>query len=105
MLVKHWNKSRNCFLYYPRLIDETGKKRLYTPGHPSKKIAGQSEEKLKREIDEIRMFPERSFKKVTFKDFTPHYIAKHASKKSSYRHYESIAKKLLAYFGDNYLQK
>jgi integrase len=105
MLIKRWNKSRNAFLYYPRLIDETGKKRFFTPGHTSKKMAEQYESKLKREIDEKRMFPERFLPKIKFSEFILDYLQKHASKKRSFRHYVSIAKKLVEFFGDFYLHE
>jgi hypothetical protein len=105
MLIKRWSKSRKAFLYYPRLLDETGKKRLYAPGHTSKKIAEQYEGKLKREIGEKRMFPERFLPKIKFREFIPDYLLKHASKKRSFRHYVSIAKKLVEFFGDSYLHE
>lgn len=39
MLIKRWNKTRNCFVWDVRLIDENGKKRLFSTGHTSKKLA------------------------------------------------------------------
>ncbi len=105
MTVGRWSKSRNCILYYPRLIDETGNKRLFTPGHSSKKVARQYEEKLKREIDEKKMFPERFLPKIKFVEFVPDYLEKHASKKRSYRDCVSISKKLVEFFGDFFLHE
>lgn len=42
---------------------------------------------------------------MKFKDFIPEYLKKHASKKRSYRDYESITKKLVESFGDFYLHE
>ncbi len=105
MLVPKWSKAHNRLLYYPRLIDEKGRKRLYSPGHTSKKIAKEYEEKLRREIAERKMFPERFFSKRLFRDFVPEYLRKHASKKRSYRDYVSISKKLVAFFGESFLHE
>ena len=63
------------------------------------------EEKKKREIAERKMFPERFFQRVKFKDFVPEYLQKHALKKRSLRDYISISKKLLVFFGDLFLDQ
>jgi hypothetical protein len=47
MLVGKWHKTRKVWLYFPRLINEKGRKQLFTPGHTSKKVASQFEAKLK----------------------------------------------------------
>jgi hypothetical protein len=41
-----------------------------------------------------KMFPERFFIKILFKDFIPEYLQKHAAQKREYRDYEGIVKKL-----------
>lgn len=70
-----------------------------------RKIAREYEEKLKKEIAERKMFPERFPRKMLFKDFVPEYLEKHASKKRSYCDYVSIAKKLVAFFGESHLHE
>jgi len=105
MLVPKWSKTRRCLLYFPRLIDERGVKRLYSLGHTSKKVAREYEERVKREIAERKMFPERFFPRMLFRDFVPEYLRKHASKKRSYRDYLSIAKKLVGFFGELFLHE
>ena len=74
MLIKRRNKSRNCDVWDVRLIDENGKKRLFPTGHTSKKVAEQYENKLKNEISERKMFPEKFFEKRKFCDFVPDYL-------------------------------
>jgi len=103
VLIKRWHKTRNCYVWDVRIIDEHRKKRLFSTGHTSKKLAKEYEQKLKNEIAERKMFPERFFPKIQFKDFVPEYLKKHASKKRKYRDYESICKKLVCFFGDFYL--
>jgi len=105
VLIPKWIKSRNCKVWYVRLVDEHGKKRLFPTGLTSKRMAQDYEAKLKNDIAERKMFPERFFEKVKFKDFVPDYLQKHASKMRSYRDYISICKKLVAFFGDFYLHE
>ena len=104
-IESRFNNSRNHIIYYVRLMDEKGDRRLFSPGHTSKKMAREYEQKLKNEIAEKKMFPERSFTKIRFKDFIPDYLQKHASKMRSYRDYVSICKKLVAFFGEYYLHE
>jgi len=47
MLISRWHKQRNCFVWDVRIIDETGKKKLYPTGHTSKKLAKEYEHKRK----------------------------------------------------------
>ncbi len=105
MLIKRWNKTRNCFVWDVRIINEHGKKRMYSTGHTSKKVAEQYENKLKNEIAERKMFPEKFFERRQFKDFVPEYLKKHASHLRSYDFYEVICKKLVENFGDLYLHE
>jgi integrase len=100
MLIKKWNKTRKVFLYYVRLINEQGKKQLYAPGHTSKKVASQFEAKLKNEIAERKMFPDRFFPRVKFSDLAQEYLKKHAARTRSYPEYSSISNKLIKAFGD-----
>ncbi len=105
MLIRRLHKGRNCWVWDVRIYDENGKKRLYPTGHTSKKLAKEYEARIKNEIAERKMFPERYFPKIKFKDFIPEYLKKHASKKRSYRDYESITKKLVEFFGEYYLHE
>ncbi len=105
MLIRRLHKGRNCWVWDVRIYDENGKKRLYPTGHTSIKMAKEYEGRIKNEIAERKMFPERFFPKMTFKDFIPEYLKKHASKKRSYRDYESITKKLGDFFGEFYLHE
>jgi len=105
MLIKRWHKTRGCWVWDVRIKDEQGKKRLYSTGHTSKKVAGEYEDKLRREIAERKMFPERFFRKVLFRDFVPEYLKNHAYKKRSYRDYVSITNKLVGFFGDSFLHE
>src|SRR3990172_2230524 len=105
MLIRRLHKARNCWVWDVRIYDENGKKRLYPTGHTSKKMAKEYEGRIKNEIAERKMFPERYFPKMKFKDFIPEYLKKHASKKRSYRDYESITKKLGDFFGEFYLHE
>ena len=100
MLIKRWHKTRNCFVWDVRLIDENGKKHLYSSGHTSKKVAERYEQKLKNEIAERKLFPEKRLEKRQFNDFVPQYLKNHASHLRSYRDYVLICNKLLRYFGD-----
>ncbi len=105
MIIKRWHNSRKCWVYDVRIINEFGRKQLFPAGHTSIKKVKEYEQKLKNEIAEKKMFPERFFKKIKFVDFVPDYLKKHALKKSSYRDYVSITKKLIEFFGDSYLHE
>ena len=105
MLIKKWNKTRKVFVWYVRLINEHGKKEFYSPGHTSKKVAGQYEAKLKNEIAERKMFPGRFFPRIKFSDLAEEYLKKHAARTRSYPDYWSIANKLKKTFGDLYIRK
>lgn len=105
MLIKRWNKTRKCYVWDIRLIDEKGKKRLFTTGHSSKKVAERYEQKLKDEIAERKMFPEKFFEKKKFSDFVPDYLKKHAFHTRSYEFYVFMCKKLLQVFGDLHLHE
>lgn len=105
MLIRRWNKTRKKYVWDVRLINEKGKKQLFPTGHTSKKVAQQYENKLKNEIAEKKMFPERFFEKKLFKDFVPEYLKKHAANTRSYDFYEVICKKLVSYFGEKYLHE
>jgi integrase len=104
MLIKKWNKTRKVFLWYVRLINEHGKKELYSPGHTSKKVASLYESKLKNEIAERKMFPGRYFPRVNFADLAKEYLEKHAARTRSYADYWSISNKLKKAFGDLYIR-
>ncbi|HOE17411.1 MAG TPA: hypothetical protein PLX02_07160 [Syntrophorhabdaceae bacterium] len=69
MLIKRWHKTRKCYVWDIRLIDEHGKKRLYSTGHTSKKVAAQYEHTLRNEIAERKMFPDKFFERRIFRDF------------------------------------
>ncbi len=103
ILHKIDRNTLKCYMYYPRLINEKGKKQLYGPGHTSKKIAQQYEQKLKNEIAERKMFPERFPDKKKFDEFVPEYLKKHATSLKSYDFYEVICTILKRHFGDTYL--
>ena len=105
MPVKKWSKTLNRDVYYARVIDEHGIRRIVGPGHTSKKLVKEFEDKKKREMAERKMFPERFFQRVKFKDFVPEYLQKHALKKRSLRDYISISKKLMEFFGGFYLDQ
>ena len=105
MLIRRWHKTRGCWVWDVRIYDEHGKKRLYSTGHTSKKVAQEYEGKLKREVAERKMFPERFFRRVLFKDFVTEYLKNHASKKRSYRDYVSITNKLIGFFGDWFMHE
>lgn len=105
MLIKRWHKTRKCHVWDIRLIDENGKKRLYTTGHTSKKVAERYEQKRKDEIAERKMFPDKFLERRLFKDFVPDYLKNHASKTRSYKFYTIICNKLISHFGDMYLDE
>ena len=105
MLIKRWHKTRKCFVWDIRIIDENGKKRLFTTGHTSKKVCERYEQKLKDEIAERKMFPEKFFEKRKFSDFVPEYLKKHASHTRSHAFYTFMCKSLLRGFGDLYLHE
>jgi integrase len=105
MIVERESKTRKGKIYYVRLIDENGKKRLYSPGHTSKKVAEQYEWKLKNEIAERKMFPEKFFERRKLSDFVPEYLRKHAAHTRSYDFYAVMCKKLVSYFGEMYLDE
>ncbi len=105
MLIKRWNKTRKKYVWDVRLINEKGKKQLFPTGHTSKKVAGQYENKLKNEIAEKKMFPERFYEKKLFKDFVPDYLKKHAKNTRSYDYYEVTCNKLIRYFGETFLHE
>jgi integrase len=105
MPLKKWCKNLNRYIYYPRVRDEMGVRRVVGPAHPSIKLVKEYEDKKRREFAERRMFPERFFERIRFKDFIPEYLKKHALKKSSLRDYISISKKLIEFFGEYYLDQ
>ena len=105
MLIKRWHKTRKCYVWDIRLIDEHGKKRLYSTGHTSKRVAEKYEHDLRNEIAERRMFPDKFFERRIFKDFVQEYLKKHASNLRSYDFYEVICKGLVKHFGDLYLDE
>ena len=105
MLIKRWNKTRNCFVWDVRLIDENGKKRLYSTGHTSKKLAEDYARKKKDEIEEKKRFPERFPRNILFVDFADEYLDKHAENIRSTRNYKSTAKILKEHFSDKYLHE
>ena len=108
MIVEKWSASLKCPVYYVRLRDESGHRKLYPEKHTSKKVAEQYQRRLVGEIEERKMFPDRFPKRIKFADFvTNEYLKKHASKKRkmTYQQYESIAGKLIRHFGDIYLDE
>jgi len=102
MPLKKWNETLKRFIYYARVRDENGKRSIVGPGHTSIKLVKEYEDKKKREIAERKMFPERFFKRVLFKDFVPEYLQKHALNKRSLRDYISISRKLIDFMGEYY---
>jgi integrase len=107
MIVEKWSKSLKCPVYYVRLRDESGHRRLYPEKHTSKKVAEQYQRRLAAEIEERRMFPDRFPKRIKLADFVVEYLKKYASKKrpKTYREYGSITGKLTKHFGDIYLDE
>lgn len=106
MLIKRWYKTRNCYVYDIRLIDENGKKRLFTTGHTSKKVAREREHELRNEIALKKMYPERFAKRILLKDFIKNeYLTKHASRLRSYRDYVSLCNNLIKHFGHLHLDE
>jgi len=105
MPLKKWNETLKRFIYYARVRDENGKRSIVGPGHTSIKLVKEYEDKKKREIAERKMFPERFFKRVLFKDFVPEYLQKHALNKRSLRDYISISRKLIDFLGEYYLDQ
>jgi integrase len=105
MPLKKWSKTLKRVVYYARVIDENGKRRIVGPPHTSSKLVKQYEDKKKKEFAERKMFPERFFQRIKFRDFVPEYLQKHALKKRSLRDYVSICKKLIEYFGEHYLDQ
>lgn len=105
MLIKRWNKERNCFVYDVRIRDEYGKKRLYATGLSAKGVAKEYERKKLNEIAERRLFPERFIKERKFSEFVDEYLKKHAEHIRSTRNYKSTAKILIEFFGDKYLHE
>jgi len=105
MLIKRWHKTRKCNVWDIRLIDEKGKKRLFTTGHTSKKVAERYEQKLKDEIAERKMFPDKFLERRLFKDFVQDYLKNHASKTRSFKFYSIICNKLVGKFGEMHLDE
>src|SRR4030042_4882566 len=99
MPLKKWSKTLKRDVYYARVKDEHGERHIVGPPHTSSKLVKEYEDKKKREFAERKMFPERFFQRVKFRDFVPEYLKKHALKKRSLRDYVSICKKLIEYFG------
>jgi integrase len=105
MPVKKWSKTRKRIVYYARVIDETGKRRIVGPPHTSIKAVKKYEDKKRNEVADRKMFPELCVERIKFKDFVPEYLKKHALKKRSLRDYISICKKLVGYFDEYYLDQ
>jgi len=105
MIIRRWNKERKCYVYDVRVRDESGKKRLFTTGHTSKRVAMEYEAKKINEIAERKIFPERFIKERKFSDFVDEYIKKHAEHIRSTRNYKSTAKILKEHFGDTLLHE
>jgi integrase len=107
MLIPRWHKKRNCVIYDVRLVDESGKKKLFVTGHTSRKVAKEYEQKKRNEIAERKLFPERYFVKRKFADFVPEYLKKYASQKKpgTYSDYVSISRKLIRFFNEYYLHE
>jgi hypothetical protein len=107
MIVEKWSASLKCPVYYVRLRDESGHRRLYPEKHTSKKVAEQYQRRLAGEIEERKMFPDKFPKRIKFADFVGEYLKKYASTKrpKTYREYVSITGKLIRYFGDIYLDE
>ncbi len=107
MIVPRRSASLKCIVYYVRLRDENGHRRLYPEKHTSKKVAEQYQRQLKDKIEERKMFPNRFPKRMKLAEFIREYLKKHVSKKrpKTYREYVSITGKLLRYFGEVYLDQ
>lgn len=107
MIVQRWSETLKCPVYYVRLRDEAGHRRLYPEKHTSKKVAEQYQRKLKNDIEEKKMFPDRFPKRIRLADIMQEYLKKHASQKrpKTYREYQSITGKLLRHFGQVYLDE
>ena len=108
MIVEKWSASLKCKVYYVRLRDETGHRKLYPEKHTSKTVALQYQRRLAGEIEERKMFPDRFPKRIKLADFVrDEYLKKHALQKrpKTYREYVSITGKLVRSFGDIYLDE
>ena len=66
MIIKRWSSSRKCWVHDVRLINEFGRKQLFPAGHTSIKKVKEYEQKLKNEIAEKKMFPERFPVRIKF---------------------------------------
>ncbi len=100
MLIPKWNITNNRTEWAVRIADEHGKKKYFATGLTSKRMAQEYEAKLRTEISERKLFPEKFLPQVKFKDFVPEYLQKHASKKRSYQTYTYLVKQLISFFGD-----
>jgi len=108
MIVEKWSKSLKCTVYYVRLRDENGHRRLYPEKHTSKKVAEQYQRRLTGDIEERKMFPDKFPKRIKLADFVrDEYLKKHASMKrpKTCREYVSITGKLVRSLGDIYLDE
>jgi integrase len=99
MLVRRWHKTRKQYVWDIRIYNEFGKKQLFSTGHTSKTEAKRFENKLKNEMAERRMFPEKILKEISFIDFITIYKRDHVAGLKSVDDYKSILKKLEAQFG------
>jgi integrase len=110
MIIKRWHKTRGVYVYDIRLINERGKKQLFSTGLTKITAARRAEEKLRNEIAEKRMFPDRIKKNTLIREFIPKYIEGHVLRLARKRDYISILRKIEKEFGhiplgqiDNYL--
>lgn len=95
MIVERYDKTRKRLVYDVRLRNEHGRMQYYPAGHTSKTLVREYEAKLKNQIKEWKMFPERRLKSATFREFVEkEYLPKHAKGKRTERDYISICKKL-----------
>jgi integrase len=67
----------------------------FAVGHTSKTLVREYEAKLRNQIKEWRMFPDRKLQSATFRQFVDEqYLPKHARRMKTLRDYHSICKKL-----------
>ena len=105
MIIARFDKTRKCIVYDVRLRNEFGKMQYFPAGHTSKTLVREYEAKLKNQIKEWKLFPERKIQHATFKEFVnKKFLPDYASSLSRKRDYESMCRKLVNKFGDRQME-
>ncbi len=103
MIVERRDKNgKKTGIFDVRLRNEFGKMQYFTCGTTRKTLAREYEAKLKEQIREWKIFPERKIKQAAFGEFVnEYYLPKHAKslREKTQFDYKSICKKLVAEFG------